>query len=194
MIIENSIKSKNYNEKNIDASKYKCPKCKAKNSMIRHAYYLRFIISFFIGCFATSRLRILRVKCTSCGSTHAILPGDLIPYKQFDYSSFISVLEKYFSDGLSGYELSKEYNVSFQTIYSFINTFLSFKEDTFVTLKIMKLADNLFKARPSKLMKLIRNNFTFNEFAFKFSEHNNWPFLMTKFQIPTTRLVSVGFQ
>jgi len=194
MIIENSIKSKNYKEKNIDVSIYKCPVCRAKHSMIRHAYYKRNVITVNNDEFIYLNLKILRVKCKSCNSTHAILPGDLIPYKQFDYSSFISVLEKYFSDGLSGYELSKEYNVSFQTIYSFINTFLSFKEDTFVTLKIMKLADNLFRARPSKLMKLIRNNFTFNEFAFKFSEHNNWPFLMTKFQIATTRLVSVGFQ
>jgi predicted DNA-binding protein YlxM (UPF0122 family) len=194
MIIENSIKSKNYNEKNIDVSKYKCPKCKAKNSMIRHAYYLRFVVSFFIGCFTTSRLRILRVKCTSCGSTHAILPGNLIPYKQFDYSSFRFILEQYFSNKLSGYELSKEYKVSFQTIYSFINTFITFKEDTFITLRIMKLADNLFRAQPSKLMNLIRNNFTFSEFVSKFNEFNDCPFLMTKFQIVTTRIIFIGFQ
>lgn len=194
MIIENSIKSKNYNEKIIDVSIYKCPVCGAKHSMIRHAYYKRNVITINNDVFIYSDLKILRIKCTSCSSTHAILPGDIIPYKQFDYSSFISILKKHFSNKLSGYELSKEYNISFQTIYSFINTFLSFKEDTYVTLKIMKLADNLFRAQPSELIKLIRNNFTFNEFAFKFSKYNNWPFLMTKFQIATTRLVTVGFQ
>lgn len=194
MIIENSIKSKDYNEKNIDVSKCKCPNCGANGSMIRHAYYLRFIISFFTGCFTTKRLKILRVKCKSCGSTHAILPGDTIPYKQFDYSSFISILEKYFSNQLTVYQLSKEYKVSFQTIYSFIDTFLIFKEDAFLTLKIMKLADNLFRARPSKILDLIRKNLTFSEFIIEFSKFNNWPFLMTKFRIAVTRTIYIGFQ
>jgi len=194
MIIENSIKSKDYKEKNIDVSNYKCPVCGARHSMIRHAYYKRNVITFNNNEFIYLDLKILRVKCKSCNSTHAILPGDIIPYKQFNYSSFIAILEKYFSNGLSSYELSKQYKISFQTIYSFINTFLSFKEDTFVTLKILKLADDLFRVLPSKLMKLIRTNFTFNEFAFEFSKYNNWPFLMTKFQIATTRSITVGFK
>lgn len=194
MIIDNAIKSKDYNQKNINISNFKCPICGAKHSMIRHAYYFRFVISFFIGCFITSRLKILRVKCNSCNCTHAILPGDLIPYKQFNYSIFITILEKYFYNQNTGYELSEKYKVSFQTIYSFINTFISFKEDTFVTLRILKLADNLFRSKSSKLIELIKNKLGFNNFIFKFNEINDWPFLMTKFRIASTRSIFVDFQ
>lgn len=194
MIIDNTIKSKDYNQKNINISNSKCPKCGAKNSMIRHGVYFRFVISFFIGCFTTSRLKILRVKCNSCNCTHAILPGDLIPYKQFNYSIFITILEKYLFNQNSGYELSKKYKVSFQTIYSFINTYISFEDEIFVTLRILKLADNLFRSRPSKLIELIKTKLGFNNFISKFNKINNWPFLMTKFRIASTRSIFVDFQ
>ncbi len=194
MILDKHIKSKDYNGKNIDVSIYKCPKCKAKGTMKYHACYKRFINSFLTDSFSNSRLTILRVKCTSCDSTHAILPGDLIPYKQFNYSSFMIVLKKYFLNRESGYELSKKYNVSYQTIYSFIKTFLAFKDDVFVTLRIMEIANNLFKMRPSKLIELIRKNFSFDDFVSKFNSINNWPFLMTKFRIAVVRKVAVGFR
>jgi len=125
-------------------SEYTCPKCRAKNSMIRHAYYNRNVILIVDEVLEYSTLNILRVKCKSCKSTHAILPGDIIPYKQFDYLSFMAILEEYFSNGKSGYELSRKFNVSFQLLYSFINTFLIFKDSIFVTLKIMEITKNLF--------------------------------------------------
>jgi hypothetical protein len=47
--------------------------------MIRHAYYERNVITIINEVMIYTLLKILRVKCTSCGSTHAILPGDIIP-------------------------------------------------------------------------------------------------------------------
>ena len=47
MIIDRRTKSNNYIEflKNCDISGYICPKCRAKKSMTRHAYYDRNIIT-----------------------------------------------------------------------------------------------------------------------------------------------------
>ena len=46
--------------------------------LIRHAYYTRKLKTIL----GTITLRILRVKCKSCGKTHAILPESIVPYSQ----------------------------------------------------------------------------------------------------------------
>lgn len=196
MIIDNQLKNKKYFEiiQSSNLFKYDCPKCGAKDSMIRHAYYERNVISIINAVMIYRRLKILRVKCKSCGSTHAILPSDIIPYKQFDYSSFITILENYFSDAQSGYELSTKFNVCFQTIYAFINTFLIFKDSTFITLRIMEIIEKLFSNEPSKLIKCIKDEIGFINFTNHFQSINHWPFLMTKFRIASTRSIFVDFQ
>ena len=196
MIIDNQLKNKKYLKiiQSMDISVYDCPKCRAKASMIRHAYYERNVISIIDEVMLFSTLKILRVKCKSCDSTHAILPGDIIPYKQFDYLSFIAILENYFYFDQSGYKLSSKFNVSFQTIYSFINTFLIFKDSTFVTLRVMATVENLFSRKPSKLIQYIKNEIGFINFMDHFQSINHWPFLMTKFQTVVTPYIFIGFQ
>lgn len=196
MIIDNQLKNKKYFEiiESLNLSKYNCPKCGAKASMIRHAYYERNVISILNAVMIYTLLKILRVKCTSCGSTHAILPGDIIPYKQFDYSSFIIILENYFCDLQSGYELSTKFNVSFQTIYAFINTFLIFKDSTFITLRIMEIIEKLFSKKSSKLIKCLKDEIGFINFISHFQSINHWPYLMTKYRTVVTNVIFIGFQ
>lgn len=196
MIIDNQLKNKEYFQiiHSSNLSKYDCPKCGAKASMTRHAYYERNVISIINAIMIYTILKILRVKCTSCGSTHAILPSDIIPYKQFDYLSFITILENYFYDAQSGYELSTKFNVSFQTIYSFINTFLIFRESTFITLRIMEIIENLFSKKPSKLIRCLKDEIGFINFISHFQSINHWPYLMTKYRTVITSRIFVGFQ
>jgi len=162
--------------------------------MTRHAYYKRNVISIINAVMIYTILKILRVKCTSCGSTHAILPSDIIPYKQFDYLSFMTILENYFYFDQSGYELSNKFNVSYQTIYSFINTFLIFKDSTFITLRIMEIIENLFSKKPSKLIRCLKDEIGFINFISHFQSINRWPYLMTKYQTVVTNGIFVGFQ
>jgi len=196
MIIDNQLKNKKYFEiiGSSNLSKYDCPKCGAKASMTRHAYYKRNVISIINAVMIYRILKILRVKCTSCGSTHAILPSDIIPYKQFDYLSFMTILENYFYFDQSGYELSNKFNVSYQTIYSFINTFLIFKDSTFITLRIMEIIENLFSKKPSKLIRCLKDEIGFINFISHFQSINRWPYLMTKYQTVVTNGIFVGFQ
>lgn len=63
-----------------------CPKCKC-NRLIGYGSYER-----NIGCGKVfKRIRIKRVQCKECGSTHAIIPSFIKPYFQYE-SSFIDFI------------------------------------------------------------------------------------------------------
>ena len=52
--------------------------CGCRGSMIRHGFYRR----TFKSITGTRKLKILRLKCSSCGVTHALLPVAVVPYSQ----------------------------------------------------------------------------------------------------------------
>ncbi|WP_369800217.1 DUF6431 domain-containing protein [Anaerosalibacter sp. Marseille-P3206] len=58
---------------------YGCKFCGYEGMLHRHGYYSRNVITKH----CIRRISILRVKCPSCGNTHAILPSFLIPYYQY---------------------------------------------------------------------------------------------------------------
>lgn len=59
-----------------------CPCCNSTN-IIRWGFYERNVYFFHNNNVTSSILKIQRVKCKSCGKTHALLPFGIIPYKQF---------------------------------------------------------------------------------------------------------------
>ena len=84
------------------------PKCHSHN-LIRWGYYERNAIYFSnnSNVFECNILKIQRVRCKSCGKTHALLPFGIIPYKQFTdeviskvlyeltFNTLSNVLDKY---------------------------------------------------------------------------------------------------
>ena len=76
----------------------RCPSCRHSGSFTVHGYYYRKLKV----CGTIIRLRILRVKCSVCGCTHAILPSLIVPYSQIDYHDTKAICE-HFESG-SGYE------------------------------------------------------------------------------------------
>lgn len=58
---------------------YGCKFCGYEGMLHRHGYYSRNVITKYY----IKRIDILRVKCPSCGKTHAVLPSFLIPYYQY---------------------------------------------------------------------------------------------------------------
>ena len=76
---------------NLDLSKVSCPNCKT-NRFVRWAYYKRNInINDF-----EETISILRIKCKSCGQTHAVLPSFIVPYlhHSIEYLFFLYNEEK----------------------------------------------------------------------------------------------------
>ena len=74
------IKSLNFNE-------LTCPGCDSKGLVV-HAYYDRYIDIFD----RSHKVRILRLRCPSCGSTHAVLIDDMIPYSISSYNVIVEVI------------------------------------------------------------------------------------------------------
>lgn len=67
-------------------------KCKLRGHCTRHAFYTRKIITEY----GKEDIRILRVKCSHCNATHALLPTWIVPYSQHlvaDQYEIISVFE-----------------------------------------------------------------------------------------------------
>ncbi len=58
---------------------YGCKFCGYEGMLHRHGYYSRNVITKY----SIHKVNILRVKCPSCGKTHAVLPSFLIPYYQY---------------------------------------------------------------------------------------------------------------
>lgn len=63
-------------------SNCQCDKCGTIGNFKNHSCYERFLIQIS----KTEKIKIQRVKCVSCGTTHALIPKDVIPYKQYSLS------------------------------------------------------------------------------------------------------------
>lgn len=67
---------------------YSCPSCNCPGCLVKHGYYKRTVTIKGI----KHRINILRVKCKSCGKTHAILPDFIIPYFQTSLDDAILII------------------------------------------------------------------------------------------------------
>ena len=79
MIILNSSKI-NIFEKNLNLPYLECPKCKSTR-IIKWGFYSRNITYIGNNILEYKVIKIQRIKCKECGSTQALLPIFIIPYK-----------------------------------------------------------------------------------------------------------------
>lgn len=105
-----------------------CPYCGAKGSMKLHDSYSRYMVTLKENKPVTESLRVSRVKCISCGHTHALLPEMLIPYSSYSLRFVLSVLEAYILHAHTVEDICEVYQISHSTLYVFRNLFLSHKQ------------------------------------------------------------------
>ena len=74
------IQSLNYHE-------LSCPKCNSKG-LHAHASYSRYVDIFK----RSHKVTIQRLRCPECGSTHAVLVEDMIPYSIASFNVIIEVI------------------------------------------------------------------------------------------------------
>jgi len=99
-------------------TEYDCPNtdCGAKQSTKYYSHYKRHVVSLDIDViiailgeegridtemiqgmtshlFSDKLLDVFRVKCDSCKTTHAILPGDVVPYRQFSLLTMLAIVK-----------------------------------------------------------------------------------------------------
>lgn len=88
--------SQNYYDKTIDSIPFHRLTCTCGHSacLSRHAYYYRSIKTPS----GKIRLRICRVKCSLCGTTHALLLAEMVPYSQIPTISQIYITKESLAD------------------------------------------------------------------------------------------------
>lgn len=195
MIIDFSINIKTYEEKilnNYDFFYYECPKCGSKHSLIRHGVYERNISFLKENNIHNKRIKILRLKCNSCSSTHAILPNDIVPYCIYSYSFMMGIILNVFINEESVLTLSKIYNISFQLIYSFLSRLNIFLKDCIYVLRVLSLLKDKFNPTTIEILTLIKG-YSFNDsFQKIFFNKTKWVFLMNKFLNIRSKPIYIG--
>lgn len=93
-----------------------CPCC---NSMqiIKYGFYKRFFIFLINGIVCYEQIKIQRVKCKSCGRTHALLPTFIIPYKQYSLDLISVILLKLETETYE--KVSNRYNINVRYLANF---------------------------------------------------------------------------
>ena len=184
MIIDNRVNFNTYREKILDNYSqldYVCPKCGAKHSLIRHAIYERNVCYIDNGNnICDNKIQVLRLKCKSCNSTHAILPNDVIPYCIYSFSIIIDILIKHFINNKKVLAIGNELIISFQLIYSLIKRFQKFVKSCLLVLKSLGF-DNVSTEIPQILEAINQYKNNHNDFLHQYFLNSKWIFLMTKF-------------
>ena len=174
---------------NVSDINCKCPKCKAKSNFYYHGSYIRNISFINDNGVFDCKVSVNRAICNSCGSTHALLPSFIVPYKIFSCESILFVISKAFSSSVIF--VSQKLNISIELIYSFFALFLSFFD----------FSDSL--NREFNFFTNFNKNYFFlncfsicnNKFFILFFYRYKWLFLMSKFRNikPPTIYISLNF-
>jgi hypothetical protein len=69
------------------------------------------------------RIEIKRVKCGSCGKTHALLPDILIPFGSYALRFVLTVLRAYLVRNTTVESLCESFAISISTLYKWIHLF-----------------------------------------------------------------------
>ena len=97
-----------------------CPCCKSTGECRIHGYYRRRLIDYYNGEIKSSRIRVLRVKCKTCGHTHAVLPDIIVPYAQYTIRFICRVLSEKLTTGSTIEAICEKFNISKRTLNRFL--------------------------------------------------------------------------
>ena len=206
MIICKSNKIKYFNKNNLkkfnndiqslmptmdDIKNCKCPKCHAKSNFSIHGHYNRnlVIISKEDNTCHEYYLSVTRAICNSCGSTHALLPDFIVPYKTFSFNSIIYIIAEVASS--SAYQVANKFNFSFQFVYSIIALLVLF----FPQISLLKRQTNFHKQNTNfdvQYFSLNCINICDDDFLQLFFIYYHWAFLMTKFRNIPAPPINIG--
>lgn len=106
-----------------------CPSCHSNGNLIPHDSYQRNIIDFTNGKTTYRKISIKRLKCLSCGHTHAVLPDIIVPYAQYSPFFLLRVLVEYFLHLKTISEICHIYAITPSMLYRWKALFLCHRTD-----------------------------------------------------------------
>lgn len=139
---------------------YECPnpQCRAKqHPMRRHARYERSLVLWDadVGRLKEERMEILRLKCCSCGSTHAVLPMDIIPFFAYSNQVFLALLSLCMEKKGSVLRTEEKTGVSCQLLYRFLLIFHEYAEKLMLFLRMEALWEGEGRPLESRILPLL---------------------------------------
>ena len=140
---------------------FRCPNpdCRC-DRFYRHGTYHRYFISLSEGfqqeyiptddgtltCFdgmQTHLLTILRLKCTGCGQTHAVLPGDVVPFHVLSLLLQLMILAQLYktehTELCQKRELHQTEKLSWPVLYALLQTYQSYHAKMMHTLRVKSI-------------------------------------------------------
>lgn len=141
-----------------------CPHCHS-NNIIKWGTYNRNVIFFSFDNISLKSFvfSIQRVKCKSCGKTHALLPFGVIPYKQFTSNVIIKILNELLHTSLE--KLSIKYSINISILKKWKRDFKSYHLPRLTTLMSNKNISNILNifSNDINIQKdyIVKNKFCF---------------------------------
>jgi hypothetical protein len=160
--------------------KLACPNCGAKKPLWSyHDTYGRSLIFYKKKCVIIETINITRILCSSCKTTHAILPEIIIPHNPYSLLFILAVLKEYFLRQITVALLCKKYQISISILYRWKKLFLIHKEkwfgvleniyndvlaflDTIPTVKTSEDLSNFFKENNQSFLQGVGKNAYFS--------------------------------
>lgn len=136
-----------------------CPNCKS-SKLIRWGKYERNVIGYGKNNELQSEvITIQRVKCKSCGKTHALLPLGIIPYKQFADEVVSDVLLDLTIETIE--KVADKYSISEDIIKKWKTQFKEYHKSRTSTLMAkqgVEMLRDFLREKSKKIEYIIKNN------------------------------------
>ena len=124
-----------------------CPSCHSKGNFIPHGFYKRNIIDFTGGKATYHKISVKRLKCQSCGHTHAVLPDLIVPYAQYSLFFLLRILGEYFLRLKTISEICLVYSITPSMLYRWKALFLCYMADWLPLLQRLETSPSRFLKR-----------------------------------------------
>lgn len=105
-----------------------CPKCGKTHLIPMESSYSRKIIFKVENILIKLNITVPRLKCTNCGSTHAVLPSFCVPFKQYSKQAILEIVSE--ASETSTQTVADNLNIDSKQVRRFVNVFQSFANDT----------------------------------------------------------------
>ena len=149
-----------------------CPNCKARGRCRVFAYYKRYLIDFVDGRPVVAQIRVLRVFCESCETTHAVLFDPIIPYEQHSLLFILRVLAEHFLHRMTVEKLCEVFGICFSTFHRWKRLFEEHRQEWQGTLSAIETS-------LIETLRMIARKEPFADFALAFFKRTGLSFLQS---------------
>ena len=105
-----------------------CPVCGSRGNCRVYAAYQRSLVDMEGGRVVYATITVKRVRCSSCGHTHAVLPDYIIPYTTYSLLFILRVLAVYYLGARTVEEMCRHFSITASMLYQWKAVFLEDRE------------------------------------------------------------------